>query len=157
MTLSVNTIHVIPMNLCGLVAILIGVLGLFTICSCSTTKVIINQNELPENCDNSGVKTTNTAWNKNIPNVFTVDLDSISEIIINPKDENAIAEVWYSNENQGIKDLCLHCVKTQALILNDYLHSPYKNNGEYVGVNYQTSSDPYVDIRKTYGSSINAY
>ena len=145
------------MNLCGLVAILIGVLGLFTICSCSTTKVIINQNELPENCDNSGVKTTNTAWNKNIPNVFTVDLDSISEIIINPKDENAIAEVWYSNENQGIKDLCLHCVKTQALILNDYLHSPYKKNGEYVGVNYQTSSDPYVDIRKTYGSSINAY
>ena len=157
MKLSVNTIHVIQMNLCGLVAILIGVLGLFTICSCSTTKVIINQNELPENCDNSGVKTTNTAWNKNIPNVFTVDLDSISEIIINPKDENAIAEVWYSNENQGIKDLCLHCVKTQALILNDYLHSPYKNNGEYVGVNYQTSSDPYVDIRKTYGSSINAY
>ena len=157
MKLSVNTIHVIQMNLCGLVAILIGVLGLFTICSCSTTKVIINQNELPENCDNSGVKTTNTAWNKNIPNVFTVDLDSISEIIINPKDENAIAEVWYSNENQGIKDLCLHCVKTQALILNDYLHSPYKKNGEYVGVNYQTSSDPYVDIRKTYGSSINAY
>ena len=145
------------MNLCGLVAILIGVLGLFTICSCSTTKVIINQNELPENCDNSGVKTTNTAWNKNIPNVFTVDLDSISEIIISPKDENAIAEVWYSNENQGIKDLCLHCVKTQALILNDYLHSPYKKNGEYVGVNYQTSNDPYVDIRKTYGSSINAY
>ena len=157
MKLSTNTIHVIQMNLCGLVAILIGVLGLFTICSCSTTKVIINQNELPENCDNSGVKTTNTAWNKNIPNVFTVDLDSISEIIINPKDENAIAEVWYSNENQGIKDLCLHCVKTQALILNDYLHSPYKKNGEYVGVNYQTSSDPYVDIRKTYGSSINAY
>ena len=157
MKLSVNTIHVLQMNACGLVAILIGVLGLFTICSCSTTKVIINQNELPENCDNSGVKTTNTAWNKNIPNVFTVDLDSISEIIINPKDENAIAEVWYSNENQGIKDLCLHCVKTQALILNDYLHSPYKKNGEYVGVNYQTSSDPYVDIRKTYGSSINAY
>ena len=157
MKLSVNTIHVIQMNLCGLAAILIGILGLFTICSCSTTKVIINQNELPENCDNSGVKTTNTAWNKNIPNVFTVDLDSISEIIINPKDENAIAEVWYSNENQGIKDLCLHCVKTQALILNDYLHSPYKKNGEYVGVNYQTSSDPYVDIRKTYGSSINAY
>ena len=157
MKLSVNTIHVIQMNLCGLVATLIGILGLFTICSCSTTKVIINQNELPENCDNSGVKTTNTAWNKNIPNVFTVDLDSISEIIINPKDENAIAEVWYSNENQGIKDLCLHCVKTQALILNDYLHSPYKKNGEYVGVNYQTSSDPYVDIRKTYGSSINAY
>ena len=157
MKLSVNTIHVIQMNLCGLVAILIGVLGLFTICSCSTTKVIINQNELPENCDNSGVKTTNTAWNKNIPNVFTVDLDSISEIIISPKDENAIAEVWYSNENQGIKDLCLHCVKTQALILNDYLHSPYKKNGEYVGVNYQTSNDPYVDIRKTYGSSINAY
>ena len=112
---------------------------------------------MPENCDNSGVKTTNTAWNKNIPNVFTVDLDSISEIIISPKDENAIAEVWYSNENQGIKDLCLHCVKTQALILNDYLHSPYKKNGEYVGVNYQTSNDPYVDIRKTYGSSINAY
>ena len=157
MKLSVNTIHVIQMNLCGLVAILIGVLGLFTICSCSTTKVIINQNELPENCDNSDVKNTNTAWNKNVPNVFTVNLDSISEIIINPKDENAIAEVWYSNENQGIKDLCLHCVKTQALILNDYLHSPYKNNGEYVGVNYQTSSDPYVDIRKTYGSTINAY
>ena len=157
MKLSVNTIHVIQMNLCGLVAILIGVLGLFTICSCSTTKVIINQNELPENCDNSDVKNTNTAWNKNIPNVFTVDLDSISEIIINPKDENAIAEVWYSNESQGIKDLCLHCVKTQALILNDYLHSPYKKNGEYVGVNYQTSSDPYVDIRKTYGSNINAY
>ena len=157
MKLSVNTIHVLQMNACGLAAILIGILGLFAICSCSTTKVIINQNELPENCDNSGVKTTNTAWNKNIPNVFTVDLDSISEIIINPKDENAIAEVWYSNENQGIKDLCLHCVKTQALILNDYLHSPYKKNGEYVGVNYQTSSDPYVDIRKTYGSSINAY
>ena len=157
MKLSVNTIHVLQMNACGLAAILIGILGLFAICSCSTTKVVINQNELPENCDNSGVKTTNTAWNKNIPNVFTVDLDSISEIIINPKDENAIAEVWYSNENQGIKDLCLHCVKTQALILNDYLHSPYKKNGEYVGVNYQTSSDPYVDIRKTYGSSINAY
>ena len=157
MKLSVNTIHVLQMNACGLAAILIGILGLFAICSCSTTKVIINQNELPENCDNSGVKTTNTAWNKNIPNVFTVDLDSISEIIINPKDENDIAEVWYSNENQGIKDLCLHCVKTQALILNDYLHSPYKKNGEYVGVNYQTSSDPYVDIRKTYGSSINAY
>lgn len=157
MKLSVNTIHVIQMNLCGLVATLIGILGLFTICSCSTTKVIINQNELPENCDNSDVKNTNTAWNKNIPNVFTVNLDSISEIIINPKDENAIAEVWYSNENQGIKDLCLHCVKTQALILNDYLHSPYKKNGEYVGVNYQTSSDPYVDIRKTYGSTINAY
>ena len=145
------------MNACGLAAILIGILGLFAICSCSTTQVIIHQEELPENCDNSGVKTTNTAWNKNIPNVFTVDLDSISEIIINPKDENDIAEVWYSNENQGIKDLCLHCVKTQALILNDYLHSPYKKNGEYVGVNYQTSSDPYVDIRKTYGSSINAY
>ena len=156
MKLSANTIHVLQMNACGLVAILIGILGLFTICSCSTTKVIINQNELPDECY-SGVKTTNTAWNKNIPNVFTVDLDSISEIIINPKDENAIAEVWYSNENQGIKDLCLHCVKTQALILNDYLHSPYKKNGEYVGVNYQTSSDPYVDIRKTYGSSINAY
>ena len=157
MKLSVNTIHVLQMNACGLVAILIGILGLFTICSCSTTKVIINQNELPENCDNSDVKNTNTAWNKNIPNVFTVDLDSISEIIINPKDENTIAEVWYSNESQGIKDLCLHCVKTQALILNDYLHSPYKKNGEYVGVNYQTSSDPYVDIRKTYGSNINAY
>ena len=157
MKLSTNTIHVIQMNICGLVAILIGILGLFTICSCSTTKVIINQNELPENCDNSDVKNTNTAWNKNIPNVFTVDLDSISEIIINPKDENTIAEVWYSNESQGIKDLCLHCVKTQALILNDYLHSPYKKNGEYVGVNYQTSSDPYVDIRKTYGSNINAY
>ena len=157
MKLSTNTIHVIQMNICGLAAILIGILGLFAICSCSTTQVIIHQEELPENCDNSGVKTTNTAWNKNIPNVFTVDLDSISEIIINPKDENAIAEVWYSNENQGIKDLCLHCVKTQALILNDYLHSPYKKNGEYVGVNYQTSSDPYVDIRKTYGSSINAY
>ena len=157
MKLSVNTIHVIQMNLCGLAAILIGILGLFAMCSCSTMQVTINQNELPENCDNSGVKTTNTAWNKNIPNVFTVDLDSISEIIISPKDENAIAEVWYSNENQGIKDLCLHCVKTQALILNDYLHSPYKKNGEYVGVFYQTSSDPYVDIRKTYGSSINAY
>ena len=64
MKLSVNTIHVIQMNIYGLVAILIGILGLFTICSCSTTKVIINQNELPDECY-SGVKkdsTVKTEW-----------------------------------------------------------------------------------------------
>jgi hypothetical protein len=79
-------------------------------------KVIINQNELPDECY-SGVKkdsTVKTAWNSNIPNVFTVELDSISEVIIDPRDESKIAEVWYSNAKQGIKDLCLHCNQTQA-------------------------------------------
>ena len=159
MKLSVNTIHVIQMNLCGLVAILIGVLGLFTICSCSTTKVIINQNELPDECY-SGVKkdsTVKTAWNSNIPNVFTVELDSISEVIIDPRDESKIAEVWYSNAKQGIKDLCLHCNQTQAKCLIGFMKSnPFAE--KWVGVNYKpTEKEPYVDIRRTYGSSINAY
>lgn len=159
MKLSVNTIHVIQMNLCGLVAILIGVLGLFTICSCSTTKVIINQNELPDECY-SGVKkdsTVKTAWNSKIPNVFTVELDSISEVIIDPRDESKIAEVWYSNAKQGIKDLCLHCNQTQAKCLIGYMRSnPFAE--KWVGVNYKpTEKEPYCDIRRTYGSSINAY
>jgi len=159
MKLSVNTIHVIQMNLCGLVAILIGVLGLFTICSCSTTKVIINQNELPDECY-SGVKkdsTVKTAWNSNIPNVFTVELDSISEVIIDPRDESKIAEVWYSNAKQGIKDLCLHCNQTQAKCLIGFMKSnPFAE--KWVGVNYKpTEKEPYCDIRRTYGSSINAY
>lgn len=159
MKLSVNTIHVIQMNLCGLVAILIGVLGLFTICSCSTTKVIINQNELPDECY-SGVKkdsTVKTAWNSKIPNVFTVELDSISEVIIDPRDESKIAEVWYSNAKQGIKDLCLHCNQTQAKCLIGFMRSnPFAE--KWVGVNYKpTEKEPYCDIRRTYGSSINAY
>ena len=159
MKLSVNTIHVIQMNLCGLVAILIGVLGLFTICSCSTTKVIINQNELPDECY-SGVKkdsTVKTEWNSNTPNVFTVELDSISEVIIDPRDESKIAEVWYSNAKQGIKDLCLHCNQTQAKCLIGYMRSnPFAE--KWVGVNYKpTEKEPYVDIRRTYGSNINAY
>jgi len=159
MKLSTNTIHVIQMNLCGLVAILIGVLGLFTICSCSTTKVIINQNELPDECY-SGVKkdsTVKTAWNSNIPNVFTVELDSISEVIIDPRDESKIAEVWYSNAKQGIKDLCLHCNQTQAKCLIGYMKSnPFAE--KWIGVNYRlTEKEPYVDIRRTYGSNINAY
>ena len=147
------------MNLCGLVAILIGVLGLFTICSCSTTKVIINQNELPDECY-SGVKkdsTVKTEWNSNTPNVFTVELDSISEVIIDPRDESKIAEVWYSNAKQGIKDLCLHCNQTQAKCLIGYMRSnPFAE--KWVGVNYKpTEKEPYVDIRRTYGSNINAY
>ena len=147
------------MNLCGLVAILIGVLGLFTICSCSTTKVIINQNELPDECY-SGVKkdsTVKTEWNSNIPNVFTVELDSISEVIIDPRDESKIAEVWYSNAKQGIKDLCLHCNQTQAKCLIGYMRSnPFAE--KWVGVNYKpTEKEPYCDIRRTYGSEINAY
>ena len=147
------------MNLCGLVAILIGVLGLFTICSCSTTKVIINQNELPDECY-SGVKkdsTVKTAWNSKIPNVFTVELDSISEVIIDPRDESKIAEVWYSNAKQGIKDLCLHCNQTQAKCLIGFMRSnPFAE--KWVGVNYKpTEKEPYCDIRRTYGSSINAY
>ena len=159
MKLSVNTIHVIQMNLCGLVAILIGVLGLFTICSCSTTKVIINQNELPDECY-SGVKkdsTVKTEWNSNTPNVFTVELDSISEVIIDPRDGSKIAEVWYSNAKQGIKDLCLHCNQTQAKCLIGYMRSnPFAE--KWVGVNYKpTEKEPYCDIRRTYGSSINAY
>ena len=159
MKLSVNTIHVIQMNICGLVAILIGVLGLFTICSCSTTKVIINQNELPDECY-SGVKkdsTVKTEWNSNTPNVFTVELDSISEVIIDPRDESKIAEVWYSNAKQGIKDLCLHCNQTQAKCLIGYMRSnPFAE--KWVGVNYKpTEKEPYVDIRRTYGSNINAY
>ena len=159
MKLSTNTIHVIQMNLCGLVAILIGVLGLFTICSCSTTKVIINQNELPDECY-SGVKkdsTVKTAWNSKIPNVFTVELDSISEVIIDPRDESKVAEVWYSNAKQGIKDLCLHCNQTQAKCLIGFMRSnPFAE--KWVGVNYKpTEKEPYVDIRRTYGSTINAY
>ena len=159
MKLSVNTIHVIQMNLCGLVAILIGVLGLFTICSCSTTQVIIHQEELPDECY-SGVKkdsTVKTAWNSKIPNVFTVELDSISEVIIDPRDESKIAEVWYSNAKQGIKDLCLHCNQTQAKCLIGFMRSnPFAE--KWVGVNYKpTEKEPYVDIRRTYGSSINAY
>ena len=147
------------MNLCGLVAILIGVLGLFTICSCSTTKVIINQNELPDECY-SGVKkdsTVKTAWNSKIPNVFTVELDSISEVIIDPRDESKIAEVWYSNAKQGIKDLCLHCNQTQAKCLIGFMRSnPFAE--KWVGVNYKpTEKEPYCDIRRAYGSSINAY
>ena len=147
------------MNLCGLVAILIGVLGLFTICSCSTTKVIINQNELPDECY-SGVKkdsTVKTEWNSNTPNVFTVELDSISEVIIDPRDGSKIAEVWYSNAKQGIKDLCLHCNQTQAKCLIGYMRSnPFAE--KWVGVNYKpTEKEPYCDIRRTYGSSINAY
>ena len=147
------------MNLCGLVAILIGVLGLFTICSCSTTKVIINQNELPDECY-SGVKkdsTVKTEWNSNIPNVFTVELDSISEVIIDPRDESKIAEVWYSNAKQGIKDLCLHCNQTQAKCLIGFMKSnPFAE--KWVGVNYKpTEKEPYCDIRRTYGSNINAY
>ena len=159
MKLSVNTIHVIQMNLCGLATILIGILGLFTICSCSTTKVIINQNELPDECY-SGVKkdsTVKTEWNSNIPNVFTVELDSISEVIIDPRDESKIAEVWYSNAKQGIKDLCLHCNQTQAKCLIGFMRSnPFAE--KWVGVNYKpTEKEPYCDIRRTYGSSINAY
>ena len=159
MKLSVNTIHVIQMNLCGLVAILIGVLGLFTICSCSTTQVIIHQEELPDECY-SGVKkdsTVKTAWNSKIPNVFTVELDSISEVIIDPRDESKIAEVWYSNAKQGIKDLCLHCNQTQAKCLIGFMRSnPFAE--KWVGVNYKpTEKEPYVDIRRTYGSTINAY
>ena len=147
------------MNLCGLAAILIGVLGLFTICSCSTTKVIINQNELPDECY-SGVKkdsTVKTEWNSNTPNVFTVELDSISEVIIDPRDGSKIAEVWYSNAKQGIKDLCLHCNQTQAKCLIGYMRSnPFAV--KWVGVNYKpTEKEPYCDIRRTYGSSINAY
>ena len=159
MKLSVNTIHVIQMNLCGLVAILIGVLGLFTICSCSTTKVIINQNELPDECySNSGVKDSNkVCLNTKIPNVFKIELDSILEVIIDPKDGSKIAEVWYSNAKQGIKDLCLHCNQTQAQVLIGYMRSnPFAE--EWVGVNYRpTEKEPYCDIRRTYGSSINAY
>ena len=159
MKLSTNTIHVIQMNLCGLVAILIGVLGLFTICSCSTTQVIIHQEELPDECY-SGVKkdsTVKTAWNSKIPNVFTVELDSISEVIIDPRDESKIAEVWYSNAKQGIKDLCLHCNQTQAKCLIGFMRSnPFAE--KWVGVNYKpTEKEPYCDIRRTYGSSINAY
>jgi hypothetical protein len=142
MKLSTNTIHVIQMNICGLVAILIGILGLFTICSCSTTKVIINQNELPDECY-SGVKkdsTVKTAWNSDIPNVFTVELDSISEVIIDPRDESKIAEVWYSNAKQGIKDLCLHCNQTQAKCLISYMKSnPFAE--EWVGVNYKPTEE----------------
>ena len=148
------------MNLCGLKTILIGILGLFTICSCSTTKIIINQNELPDECYKSGVKndsTVKTAWNSNIPNVFTVELDSISEVIIDPKDESKIAEVWYSNAKQGIKDLCLHCNQTQAKCLIGYMKSnPFAE--KWIGVNYRpTEKEPYCDIRRTYSSSINAY
>ena len=159
MKLRVNTIHVIQMNICGLAAILIGILGLFTICSCSTTKVIINQNELPDECY-SGVKkdsTVKTAWNSNIPNVFTVELDSISEVIIDQRDESKIAEVWYSNAKQGIKDLCLHCNQTQAKCLIGFMRSnPFAE--KWVGVNYKpTEKEPYCDIRRTYGSNVNAY
>mgnify|MGYP006364482923 FL=1 len=159
MKLSVNTIHVLQMNACGLTAILIGILGLFAICSCSTTKVIINQNELPDECY-SGVKkdsTVKTEWNSNIPNVFTVELDSISEVIIDQRDESKIAEVWYSNAKQGIKDLCLHCNQTQAKCLIGFMRSnPFAE--KWVGVNYKpTEKEPYCDIRRTYGSSINAY
>ena len=147
------------MNLCGLAAILIGILGLFAMCSCSTTQVIIHQEELPDECC-SGVKkdsTVKTAWNSNIPNVFTVELDSISEVIIDPRDESKIAEVWYSNAKQGIKDLCLHCNQTQAKCLIGFMRSnPFAE--KWVGVNYNpTEKEPYVDIRRTYGSSINAY
>ena len=156
MKLSVNTIHVIQMNLCGLAAILIGILGLFTICSCSTTKVIINQNELPDECY-SGVKNDSSMCLNKIPNVFKIELDSILEVIIDPKDGSKIAEVWYSNAKQGIKDLCLHCNQTQAQVLIGYMRSnPFAE--EWVGVNYRpTEKEPYCDIRRTYGSSINAY
>mgnify|MGYP003593890301 FL=1 len=159
MKLSVNTIHIIQMNLCGLAAILIGILGLFAMCSCSTMQVIINQNELPDECY-SGVKkdsTVKTEWNSNIPNIFTVELDSISKVIIDPKDESKIAEVWYSNAKQGIKDLCLHCNQTQAKCLIGYMRSnPFAE--KWIGVNYRpTEKEPYCDIRRTYGSSINAY
>ena len=158
MKLSVNTIHVIQMNLCGLAAILIGILGLFAMCSCSTTQVIIHQEELPENCYNSGVKESNkVCLTTKIPNVFKIELDSILEVIIDPKDGSKIAEVWYSNAKQGIKDLCLHCNQTQAQVLIGYMRSnPFAE--EWVGVNYRpTEKEPYCDIRRTYGSSINAY
>ena len=157
MKLSVNTIHVIQMNICGLVATLIGILGLFTICSCSTTKVIINQNELPDECYKSGVKNDSSMCLNKIPNVFKIELDSILEVIIDPKDGSKIAEVWYSNAKQGIKDLCLHCNQTQAQVLIGYMRSnPFAE--EWVGVNYRpTEKEPYCDIRRTYGSNINAY
>ena len=114
---------------------------------------------MPDECY-SGVKkdsTVKTAWNSNIPNVFTVELDSISEVIIDPRDESKIAEVWYSNAKQGIKDLCLHCNQTQAKCLIGFMKSnPFAE--KWVGVNYKpTEKEPYVDIRRTYGSSINAY
>ena len=157
MKLSTNTIHVIQMNICGLAAILIGILGLFTICSCSTTKVIINQNELPDECCKSGVKNDSSMCLNKIPNVFKIELDSILEVIIDPKDGSKIAEVWYSNAKQGIKDLCLHCNQTQAQVLIGYMRSnPFAE--EWVGVNYKpTEKEPYCDIRRTYGSNINAY
>ena len=101
--------------------------------------------------------TVKTAWNSNIPNVFTVELDSISEVIIDPRDESKIAEVWYSNAKQGIKDLCLHCNQTQAKCLIGYMKSnPFAE--KWIGVNYRpTEKEPYCDIRRTYSSSINAY
>ena len=147
------------MNLCGLKTILIGILGLFAMYSCSTMQITINQNELPDECY-SGVKkdrTVKTAWNSNIPNVFTVELDSISEVIIDPRDESKIAEVWYSNAKQGIKDLCLHCNQTQAKCLIGYMKSnPFAE--KWIGVNYRpTEKEPYCDIRRTYSSNINAY
>ena len=159
MKLSQNTVHVLQMNACGLAAILIGVLGLFAMCSCSTMQVTINQNELPDECY-SGVKkdsTVKTAWNNKIPNVFTVELDSISEVIIDPRDESKVAEVWYSNAKQGIKDLCLHCNQTQAHCLIGFMKSnPFAE--KWVGVNYKPNeNEPYCDIRRTYGSNINAY
>jgi hypothetical protein len=121
--------------------------------------VIIHQEELPDECY-SGVKkdsTVKTAWNSNIPNVFKIELDSISEVIIDPKDGSKIAEVWYSNAKQGIKDLCLHCNQTQAKCLIGFMRSnPFAE--KWVGVNYKpTEKEPYVDIRRTYGSTINAY
>ena len=158
MKLSVNTIHMLQMNACGLAAILIGILGLFAMCSCSTTQVIIHQEELPDECYKSGVKDSNSmCLNTKIPNVFKIELDSISEVIIDPKDGSKISEVWYSNAKQGIKDLCLHCNQTQAMVLIGYMRSnPFAE--EWVGVNYKpTEKEPYCDIRRTYGSNINAY
>lgn len=127
-------------------------------CSCSTTQVIIHQEELPDECYKSGVKDSNkVCLNTKIPNVFKIELDSILEVIIDPKDGSKIAEVWYSNAKQGIKDLCLHCNQTQAQVLIGYMKSnPFAE--EWVGVNYRpTEKEPYCDIRRTYGSEINAY
>ena len=150
--------HQLEIMLCWGASILFISIMIVCMCSCSTTQVIIHQEELPENCYNSGVKDSNkVCLNTKIPNVFKIELDSISEVIIDPKDGSKIAEVWYSNAKQGIKDLCLHCNQTQAKCLIGFMKSnPLAE--EWVGVNYKpTEKEPYCDIRRTYGSSINAY
>ena len=151
--------HQLEIMLCWGASILFISIMMVCMCSCSTTQVIIHQEELPDECYSGVTKdsTVKTAWNSNIPNIFTVELDSISEVIIDPKDESKIAEVWYSNAKQGIKDLCLHCNQTQAKCLIGFMRSnPFAE--KWVGVNYKpTEKEPYVDIRRTYGSTINAY